>query len=304
MPEQITAPSENKENGLADIQKWFANVITQPLGKNDTISKCAPSGSSIADEADIYIAPGPTLRPHQRMEIYNQQYWWRLLNHLHTNFPLLIRLLGYRTFNALIGVPFLTDCPPKHWSLVTLGEQLAQWILKSYKRSDKLLMHEGAALDYAFTASFVATSIPAPDFVALAAIDGGNHLLQSTLFLQPHIHLFSWKYDLLAFRDAILKQPVEYWQKHRLPRLPLGKLQRFVIYRNFQNQIAWRHISEAEFFLLKLLKNGTTLQDGCDCIENERSDLYADTAENLPTWIQNWASAKWLFLDRAQQSAL
>lgn len=280
---------------LQSTQEWFAKVITTPLQEDDSIRPYSPNGFLIAEEAARYIAPSPTLDPHQRIQIYNQQYWWRLLNTLHTNFPLTVRLFGYQAFNETIGIPYLTCYPPNHWSLILLGERLPQWIDKHYHELDRTLIQNAVDLDWAFTASFMAPQCPPLDLNMLIKEDP-NHLLTCTFYLQPHIHLFKWDYDLFAFRDKFLKEDVSYWVEHPFPALPKDKIYHFALYRTLTNIHAWIGISEAEHFLLQLFKNGSTIEEACDKIESQESALYDEVATHLEKWIQTWTRLGWLTL--------
>ena len=80
---------------LSTTLEWFASIITQPMDMHDTIHPYSPTGQLIAEESKKYIAPSECLQSHQRIELYNQQYWWRLFNVMQKNFPLVCRIFGY-----------------------------------------------------------------------------------------------------------------------------------------------------------------------------------------------------------------
>ena len=293
---------------LKTTQEWFASVITYPLGEKDAIQPYSPNGMLIAEEAARYIVPSPTLRPHQRIQIYNQQYWWRLLNTLHINFPLATRLFGRHAFNEEIGIPYLLKYPPNHWSLSVMGERLPAWILESYLEPDQTLVHHAAALDWAFTANYIATQLPKLDLVRLTQ-ENPESLLDLTFYLQPHIHLFKWEYDLMTFRDSFLQQDADYWIDHRFPELPKGKTYHFILYRNAKNNPAWREITQGEYLLLDCFKKGSSMAAACEFLETQEASLYNDVAAHLQKWVQDWTQLGWLtqesnkvsFFDEAYQ---
>lgn len=278
---------------LQETQEWFAKTITNKMGKNNTIQRYNPHGVLIAEDAARYIVPSPKLRPHQRMQIYNQQYWWRLLNNLHANFPLVARLFGTNAFNEKIGIPYLLTYPPNHWSLNVLGENMAKWISEFYKDRDKSLVLNAANLDWAFMYSFVAPRHPAPNLSEMAK-ENPESLLSMTLYLQPDVTLFSWEYDLFTFRSNFLKQGIDYWVDHRFPALPKGKRFYFTLYRNVNNNMAWREIKKEEFILLEKFKSGTTIADACSYLETQDAAIYNYAAANLQKWLQEWTQAGWL----------
>jgi hypothetical protein len=286
---------------LKSTQEWFASVITNRLGENDIIQPYSPHGELIAEEASRYIVPSHTkLLPYQRMQIYNQQYWWRLLNTLHANFPLVTRLFGSHAFNEEIGIPYLLTYPPNHWSLTALGERLPKWIEEYYNEPDQSLLYNAACLDWAFMASFIAPLYPPLDLAHLIKGDPES-LLSYTFYLQPHVYLFKWEYDLLTFRGCFLKQDVDYWVDNRFPDLAKGKTYRFILYRNAKNNIAWREIVEGEYLLLERFKMGTTISDACEYIETQEVSLYDQVATHLQKWLQDWAQAGLLTLSSQQE---
>lgn len=284
---------ESIPSKLENTQKWFAGIITNRLGKNNTIQKYSPHGSLIAEEASEYIVPSPTLRPHQRMQIYNQQFWWRMLNTLHANFPMTTRLFGTAAFNEKIAIPYLLDYPSNHWSLNVLGENMSKWITERYGKADKQLVLNAAQLDWAFMASFIAAQNPAPNLSEIAK-ENPESLLSTVLYLQPHITLFSWDYDLFTFRESLLRQGLEYWVEHRFPALPKGKKFYFSLYRNINNNMAWREIQKGEYLLLERFKAGSTIADACAFLETQETSVYESAVENLQKWIQEWTQAAWI----------
>lgn len=284
---------------LKSTQEWFANVITSQLEENSTINAMAPSGMLIAEEAARYVVPSSTLSPHLRMQIYNQQYWWRLLKTLHENFPIAVRLFGYQAFNETIGIPFLLKYPPTHWSLSLLGERLPKWITEEYHAPDKPLIQNAIQLDWAFMASFIAPQQPALD---MSQLNQGNleHLLSYTFYLQPHLYLFSWDYDLFGFRELFLKQDVDYWTDNNFPSLPKGKPYHFVLYRSAKNFISWKEISVAEYLLLNALKNGSSIEAACDLLEKQENSIFEQAVQHLQRWLQEWVRKGWLTLEKTE----
>jgi hypothetical protein len=98
---------------LLSTQKWFASIITRPITSESQMNPISPSGRLMSEEAKEFISPNHKLSSDQRIQIYNQQYWWRLFSILHQNFPVLTRLFGYTDINHSIGMPFLSKYPSR-----------------------------------------------------------------------------------------------------------------------------------------------------------------------------------------------
>ena len=280
---------------LQNMQKWFASTITRRLDKKNQIQRRNTHGILIAEEAARYVVPSPTLRPEQRMQIYNQQYWWRLLSTLQTNFPLVTRLFGHQAFNEELGIPYLIKHPPHHWSLNVLGQQFPRWIQSHYFKPDKALIFHAATLDWNFAASFIAPQSPLLDAKDLAQTPP-EQLLNQKFYLQSHVHLLEWDYNLLNFREAFLKHEVDYWLNNRFPILEKDSSYHFVLYRTPQYSIAWRQISAEELKFLGLFKTGTDLKTACEWIEKQDQAFYQIVVSNFQRWLQEWVQLGWLTL--------
>lgn len=285
---EIIYPTVN--DSLATTQNWFAGIITGQL-KDNLIKPITPNGGFVEEEAARYIVPSPTLKPYERIQIYNQQYWWRLLKVMHENFPMVVRLFGYYSFNDSLAIPYLLKYPPNHWSLNTLGENLSNWIEEEYHESDKRLVKNAVNLDWAFLYGFVSPHLAPLDILIQT---NSEKLLKTKLYLQPYIFLFKWDCDMLAFREAFLKESIDYWTEHDFPYLHKGKNYYFVLYRNSFNQLKWREISAGQYVLLETIKQGTTIEAACEVLEKQAKSVYEDAAQNLQSWFQEWVQRGWI----------
>ncbi|MCH9627532.1 MAG: hypothetical protein S4CHLAM2_11730 [Chlamydiales bacterium] len=268
-----------------EIQKWFGALISQPLQEDHKIAAQTPFGTDVKQEAKKYIAPSPTLAPFQRIELYHQQYWWRLLNCLQENFPLLARLYGYTNFNQSIGVPYLTAHPPNHWGLFQLGQTLPNW-LREERFSD--LDCDAASIDAAAQRAFWVGGAEPVDFTTLSE----KEILSKKLTLQPHVKLFKLGGDLFTFRTTVLKEEVGYWEDNPFPEVKEGHSY-FVLYRNLENEVRWKELSFGEFRLLSYFNQGTTIQKACEKLEQKGGKACAEAEELLPLWFREWTFLKW-----------
>ncbi len=279
---------------LLKMQEWFASIITQPIDDESKINPIAPSGASIVNEATRYIIPSPTMAPDKRIEIYNQQYWWRLLGTMHDSFPLVTRLFGYYEFNQTIATPFLKKYPPDHWSLNHLGSRLPQWAQEEYKEKDRSLILEAIEVEWAFNDSFFSGELNTKDFLKATKEGENSSLLEEKVYLQPHVHLFELKHDLFSFRDKMLQEDVEYWGNNDFPPMKKNKLFHFVLYRKQNGHVVWKEISRNAFRLLNHFKTGCSLIDACQWLEEQDDDLITEATEHLHLWFQEWTMHRWL----------
>ncbi len=275
-------------------QQWFGNIIARPIDENSRMNPLSPSGQPMKEEAKQFITPSPTLESHRRIEIYNQQYWWRLLSILHDIFPLVTRMFGYFDFNQTIAMPYLLDHPPDSWSLNPLGSRLPDWIQNNYHNNDKSFVYDAAAIDLAYNDGFLMPHNPPLSQKDLPNSDEFSSLLNKRLVLQPHIYLFPLNYHLFQFRDEMLEEKPEHWEEHDFPKLDKEKRYTFCLFRNFRHNMCWEEIDEPELFLLNLFKQGTTIDEACAVLEEEHEEWIEDSAGKLSEWFQKWVVREWI----------
>jgi len=267
---------------LFELQYWFQTVLTLPIDENNQMV----TNRSIEKEACYYVCPSLHLLPKERMGIYHQQYWWRLLSCLHQIFPTLIRVFGYIDFNLSIGVPYLSKYQPRHWSLSMLGLQMPNWIKESYLENDKPLILYSALLDLAYDATF---SAPCPKKICFS-----ENLLNAPLSLQPHVKLFALPFDLFTFRAALLQKDPTFWIDHDFPLLSKEQNYYFVLYKNYNQAIIHQQISEGHWILLDCIQKGMTIEKACDSLETIGGSAYEEANHALASWINTWILKSWL----------
>lgn len=282
-------------NKLKKTQQWFGSILTGAIDQDSRMNPVSPSGDCMEEEAFEYIIPSPTLRPAQRIQIYHQQYWWRLLNVMQDSTPFLTRLFGYHDFNQLIGKPYLNDHPPNTWSLHTIPNHLPQWIETNYQANDKTLVLDASKIDIAFNIAFYAKHHKMLD--PRAVEEEMKKILNRNMHLQAHTFLFDLRYDLFAFRKEMLKEEVDYWMDHDFPKLIQDRRHYFVLYRNIHNNLNWEEVSFTVYQLLSLFQEGTTLEKACEWLEQQDEALYSEAASNLHLWLQEWIFRQWLYFD-------
>lgn len=278
---------------LQTTQEWFASIITRPLDCGSNMELISPTGQSMEKEVPQFIMPSPTMKPHERIEIYNQQYWWRLLACLHDTFPLTTRLFGYAVFNHTIGVPYLDKYPANHWSLSQLGARLLQWVDEEYHASDRIFVLDAVRADWTF--DFLITVAPYTQ-IDPSILQAGDifQLIEDELYLQSYVEVFHFPYNLLDFRRQCIEEEGDYWLDHDFPNLEKDRDYYFVMYRSLSNRILWKEISAGEYYILNNFKKGATIHSTCVELEKQGGNLYNEAVKNIAIWFQEWMARRWL----------
>lgn len=271
---------------LEEIQRWFGSIISRPLSEEQTSLQITPKGNFLSQEAPLFVTPSKTLRSHERIQIYNQQYWWRFYHILQESFPFVLRMFGYGDFNALLVVPYLQKYPSRKWSITLLGENMVKWLQEDYKENDRKLVLKAAKLDWAYHRGFFVKSKP--------SLLSPDDLLGAKLRLQPHLFLMKSNDSFLKFRDAFLKEEVEYWLENDFPPLPKEEMHYFLIYRAPNGLMSWEEVTNTQYKLLSLFKRGSSIEDACSLLENDDSS-YGEALQNIQSWFKHWSEQNLLY---------
>ncbi len=258
---------------LVHIQHWFGKVITQSMG-------------SKIEFVNTYIAETKELRAEERMNLYNQSYWLRLLAALHEEYPFVSRLFGKEAFDAEIGTEFLTAHPPTHWNLNLLGKNLVNFLKINYTACDRLLVLKAAEIDWACQQSFFAITKPEINPANYIGEEATN-LLNVPLQLQPHVQLIEAAGHFMRYRKEFLQQDHDYWLLHDFPVLEKDKVYYFIIFRDSELNIQWHELDPLDYSLLALIKTGHTIDQALDKV---------DECDKIPQWIAKWLNQKWICL--------
>ena len=127
-----------------------------------------PDGRSTSAVAESFIAPNSRLTAFERLEIYNRQYWFRVLGALAEDFPGLRAVIGGRRFDAL-SIAYLTAHPSRSFTLRNLGSKLPEWLAAHPEQAGRRhrLAVDVARIEWAFVEAFDsaehASAYPRPD---------------------------------------------------------------------------------------------------------------------------------------------
>jgi hypothetical protein len=199
---------------LEEIQREMARAVMTPLTAEEEMRSEAPDGRSMEHVAASFIAPNSKLSSFERLEIYNRQYWFRILNALAEDFPALRSVIGGRAFDAM-SVAYLSVYPSKSFTLRNLGSKLPEWLEKNphFAGRRASFAQDVARIEWAFVEAFDAAEREPLTLEQISTLDGSSHLA-----LQPHLQLIELEYPVddlvLNLHKAEKRQATEAGLKH------------------------------------------------------------------------------------------
>ena len=253
---------------LLTLQRTMAKAVMNPLTPSEHMSSRTPGGEPMARHAAKFIKPNDRLTSFERLEIYNRQYWWRLMSSLAEDFPGLQAVLGNRRFEALCKA-YLVARPSRSFTLRNLGRDLEPWLRKNpqWAGSKQAIALDMVRLEWADIDAFDGAAFEPLKPPDIAKSAGGN----LRLTLQPYVHLLKLHYpvDSLVLEIKKFNNDTEFpsnaFRECRKRKRVSGvaKLKPktiFLAVHRVDYSVYFRRISQEEYGVLSSLRNGKSVQ--------------------------------------------
>ncbi|HEV3344003.1 MAG TPA: DNA-binding domain-containing protein [Pirellulales bacterium] len=129
MNEEQARRTETNPSSLASVQRWMQAVIMHPDGvAAGTQSEEARQHLDVsADNLEEIIGRSRNLTSDQRLEIYHNAYFSRLLECLRNIYPMVAKTLGEEIFDGL-AVGYLHSHPSGSYTLDRLGDEFPRYL--------------------------------------------------------------------------------------------------------------------------------------------------------------------------------
>jgi hypothetical protein len=286
---------------LAALQRTMARAVMQPLTASERMQNTAPDGKSMRAYASRFIKPNDRLTSFERLEIYNRQYWFRVLSSMVEDFPGLRAVLADKRFEAM-SKAYLVECPSRSFTLRNLGARLEAWLRKHPKWAGpkQALAVDIARLEWADIEAFDGKAEPALRPQDLRA-DAGAKL---KLKVQPYVRLLDLRYPVDDLLLEVRKEDTDtdfasnaFQERHKRKRVQavakLKPAEIFLVVHRVDDSVYFRRIEREEFVILRALRDGKSLGRAIDAAFRKSRVPAEERAGMVQQWFQNWAALGW-----------
>ena len=284
---------------LRELQRRMAEAVMRPLTSRERMQGQAEDGRSMKVVAGEFIKPNKRLTSFERLEIYNRQYWFRLLDCLSEDYPGLRAILGDRKFLTLAEV-YLQACPSRSFTLRNLGKRLEGFL---QEHPDLTAPRTGACVDMARLEWAHVEAFDSESKTPLRVEDlQGKSPARIRLRLQPHLQLLKLDYpvDSLVLSvkgDQGLRGDASNTMaggrsrvRSRIARMLRPEKIRLVVHR-CDHLVYYKRIDPLQFQLLESLESGLSLQAACVTVLTEASESLAP--EVVQGWFRDGSALGW-----------
>lgn len=285
---------------LAELQREMAAAVMQPLTADEDMRVVSTDGRDMQAVAASFIAPNSRLSSFERLEIYNRQYWYRVLGSLREDFPALRAVVGARVFEAL-SVAYLTAHPSCSFTLRNLGSKLADWLAAHPQFAGRRhrLAQDVARIEWAFVEAFDNAAYAPLTIEQIATLDAGSRLA-----LQPHLCLLALQYPaddlVLSLHKRDKRQTSEAGVSHddaEEAPVKLPKLRRrptWVAAHRVDNSVYYLRLKREEFLTLSSLRQGLSFADALETGFIGSRIPQSRRARFIQKWFGSWAELGWI----------
>jgi len=278
------------QDTLKALQQRMAAAVMAPLTSRETTARRRPDGVRMEREAAAFIKPNDRMTALERLEIYNRQYWFRVLGSLAEDFPGLRAVLGRTRFDSLSRA-YLVECPSRSFTLRNLGSRLPAWLAEhpQWIEPRGRLALDTARLEWAHIEAFDEAAEP-----ALTA--GDLTLLGATtrLALQPHIRLLHLAYPVHQLLTGLHRDLDRAGCHGPRPvrRATASEEETFLAVHRFDQTVFYKPLAAEAYRILRALQSGAPLGEALEAFEPSAM-AEAGRADFLRQAFHDWASFGW-----------
>jgi hypothetical protein len=283
-----------RPGALKAFQQRMAAAVMAPLTSRNTMVRRRPDGVRMEDEAAAFVKPNDRLSSFERLEIYNRQYWFRIMDSLGEDFPGLRAVLGRIRFDGLVRA-YLAQCPSRSFTLRNLGSRLPAWLEANPQWIDPRgrFALDTVRLEWAHIEAFDAAEDPVLTADGLAAVDESTRL-----FLQPHVRLLHLAYpvdDLLVKVRQDLARDGDGTPRHRGVRRtpPCAPRETFLAVHRRDQSVYYKRLNPESFRILRAIQSGATLGVALEAGFETSTVPEAKRPAFLREIFHDWAAFGW-----------
>lgn len=277
----------------------MAGAVMRPLTSQGAMQPRDASGRPMAQVVGEFIKPNDRLTSFERLEIYNRQYWFRLLDCFYDDYPGLRAVLGDRRFDQLAHA-YLEHHPSSSFTLRNLGRRLIAFLEEEPKWIEPRpqFAMDMARLEWAHVEAFDNEARPALAAGVFAASDPETLRLR----LQPHITLLQLSCEADNFLISVKQgsrlrgeasNAVELHPTRARARLKrqLKARETFLAVHRHQDSVYYKRLERVQFALLTELSEGASVAHACG--EAAALEPARDWGTDLRRWFSDWAGLGW-----------
>jgi len=281
-----------KGNSLNIVQRWFQAVITDVSGAKEGIQ--SPEAQELMGhcEAQTVIRPSRWLTSIERLTIYSNAYYARLLECMGAYFPVLKRALGDEVFDSFV-LEYLQQHPSRSYTLDALGDQFSRFLSETRPGLEDGAEAEDwpnflidlATLEWTIARVFDGAGSEEKELLTPAILQAypAERFAEARLSPVVSLQLLVSRYPVSAYYTAVKRAGAD----ETVP-LPEPMTERIAILR--RDYIVRRYpLTDPQFTLLQKILDGAIIRESISAAAAILNLDDNSMAVTLQSWFHDWS---------------
>jgi hypothetical protein len=255
------SPSPPKE--LVELQEWFSQAVS------------ARNNHTYLEDSERYITRSSRQDTSERLSIYADDFWPRVINALGDDFNILKQHLGSDEFEKWVRL-YIEKHPSTSFTLYYIGRHFTQFLRDEYDHSDKQLVVDMASYEWATCSAFFAANVDAFSVANRSA--PAESLLATKIGLHPSVTLLELHHDPRTFLDTNVNSTDSF----------------LVVFRK-DFKIKEESVDSNFFMVLRYIRKGGNLEDIIDELaSNEAETDVEQCVQNMQDYFAQMVQSHWI----------
>jgi hypothetical protein len=278
---------------LAEFQRAITGTLFRPLTKDEGMQA---SGAAVAERL---VKPNDRLTAFERLQIYNQQYWWRILGAFGEDFRGLRAVLGESKFDKL-AVAYLEAHGSHSWTLHNLGSQLVPFLEAhpEFTQPRTELALDVARVEWARVLAF-----DDPEKAVLTAKQIAKLPADRLhLGLQPYLQLLELHHPVDELMRTLKRTEISavsnavaatHTRRRKTVTVRRSRQPIHLAVHRVNFSVYYKRLDPEAYRLLLALRSGATLEEACAAAFAGSKELPEQSAARIQEWFARWMEFGW-----------
>jgi len=275
---------------LDKVQRWMQATITHPEGVQEGMRSDDARRHIDAGSAEEIVTRSKALTAEERLAIYGNAYYARLLECLREEFPATAHALGEETFDAFAAA-YLQQYPSHSYTLCVLGANFPRFLTETRPPREEgepevswpEFLADLAAFEWAFSEVFDGPGVEGKEVLDEAKVRAvpAERWPEARLVPAPCLRLLAFRFPVQDYYADV--------RAEKKPSLPppaetlLAMTRRgYVVY--------YYTLSSPEYRLLSALVAGKAVGEAIEDVVRSEAAEPEHLAANLHDWFRRWAA--------------
>ena len=274
------------------LQRWMQTAVMHPDGVEEGLNSAEARDVIDAgvEEVETVVTRSKALTAVERLSIYGNAYYARLLECMREEFPVTAHCLGDETFDAF-AVAYLQKYPSKSYTLCELGARFPQFLVETRPEREEgepainwpEFLADLATFEWTFNEVFDGPGVEGKEVLDEAQIRAvpPDRWPDARLVPIPCLRLLELRFPVQDYHAEV--------REENSPTVPAAAPTYLALARR---RYVVRHsvLTEAEYRLLSALAAGRSVGEAIEEVARSPGADVEHLAKNLHDWFRRWAA--------------